>query len=63
MLLVLQPDGSEDESEKYVILTLQPRIPAGGLAFLDLPAGMLDDSGTFTGTEAKEIREETVLEI
>jgi ADP-sugar diphosphatase len=63
MLLVLQPEGSEDQSEEYVILTLQPRIPAGSLAFLELPAGMLDDSGTFTGAAAKEIKEETGLEI
>ena len=30
---------------------------------LELPAGMLDDSGTFAGAAAKEIAEETGLEI
>lgn len=49
--------------EKYVIFTLQPRIPAGSLSFVELPAGMIDDSGTFAGAAAKEIREETGLEV
>jgi ADP-sugar diphosphatase len=63
MLLVLQPEDAKDISEEYVILTVQPRIPAGSLAFVELPAGMLDDNGTFTGAAAKEIKEETGLEI
>lgn len=41
-----------------MILTVQPRIPAGCLAFPELPAGMVDDSGTFSGAAAKEIKEE-----
>lgn len=78
MLLVLKPEsGSDDRSleedrpvdlerrtdEEYVILTSQPRIPAGTFAFTEIPAGMLDDSGTFSGAAAKEIKEETGLEI
>lgn len=63
MLLVLQPEDAKDESEQYVVLTVQPRIPAGSLAFVELPAGMLDDSGTLRGAAAKEIKEETGLEI
>lgn len=65
MLLILQPDDvpSNSEDEKYVILTLQPRIPAGSLSFAELPAGMLDDAGTFAGGAAKEIQEETGLEV
>lgn len=55
------PEKSEED--KQVILTLQPRIPAGSLSFAELPAGMLDDSGTFAGGAAKEIAEETGLEI
>lgn len=51
------------EDEKQVILTIQPRIPAGSLALAELPAGMLDESGTFAGGAAKEIAEETGLEI
>ncbi|KAJ9212096.1 hypothetical protein DTO166G4_6252 [Paecilomyces variotii] len=65
MLLVLQPDDIPESSEdgKRVILTIQPRIPAGSLAFSEIPAGMLDDSGTFAGGAAKEIEEETGLKI
>jgi ADP-sugar diphosphatase len=54
-------EGSE--KDKYVILTVQPRIPAGSLCFSELPAGMLDDAGTFSGGAAKEIEEETGLKI
>ena len=63
--LILQPDDVPEntEAEKQVILTIQPRIPAGSLALAELPAGMLDDSGTFAGGAAKEIAEETGLEI
>ena len=65
MMLILQPDDvpQNSEDEKQVILTLQPRIPAGSLALPELPAGMLDDSGTFSGGAAKEIEEETGLKI
>ncbi|EAS30480.3 NUDIX family hydrolase [Coccidioides immitis RS] len=65
ILLILQPDDIPPDSdpEKRVILTIQPRIPAGSLAFPEIPAGMLDDSGTFSGGAAKEIQEETGLSI
>ncbi|EXJ79698.1 hypothetical protein A1O3_07980 [Capronia epimyces CBS 606.96] len=76
MLIVLTPEHTantnanttttapqeEEEQEEYVILTLQPRIAAGSLSFVELPAGMIDDSGTFAGAAAKEIREETGLD-
>lgn len=42
---------------------MQPRIPAGSLTFVELPAGMVDDSGSFAGGAAKEIKEETGLSI
>ena len=63
MLLVLQPDDvpEDDEGEKYVLLTVQPRIAAGSLSFAEIPAGMLDDAGSFSGGAAKEIEEETGL--
>ena len=62
---MLQPDdvARGSERDKHVILTLQPRIPAGSLAFEELPAGMIDDSGTFAGAAAKEIQEEIGLDI
>jgi ADP-sugar diphosphatase len=50
------PQGSQ--SEKHVLLTIQPRIPAASLAFTELPAGMVDSSGTFGGAAAREIEEE-----
>ena len=63
--LILQPDTAPTASEtgKHVILTVQPRIPAGSLSFAELPAGMLDNNGTFAGAAAKEILEETGMEI
>ncbi|KAJ5107830.1 hypothetical protein N7456_004505 [Penicillium angulare] len=65
MLLILQPDDlpADQENGKWAILTIQPRIPAGSLAFAEIPAGMLDDSGTFAGGAAKEIQEETGLSV
>ncbi|KAL3431852.1 hypothetical protein BDV09DRAFT_141564 [Aspergillus tetrazonus] len=65
MLLLLQPHDvpSTQEDDKWAVLTVQPRIPAGSLAFSEIPAGMLDDSGTFAGKAAKEIQEETGLTI
>ena len=63
--LILQPDDvfKDSEQDKHVLLALQPRIPAGSLSFPELPAGMIDDSGTFAGAAAKEIAEETGLEV
>lgn len=64
MLVVLQPDDVDkgSQKDKWVILTVQPRIPAGTLRIVELPAGMVDD-GTFSGSAAKEIKEELGLEI
>lgn len=67
MLVILVPDDVDpvpDSSlgERYVVLTVQPRVPAGSLAMVELPAGMVDD-GTFVGAAAKEIHEELGLEI
>ncbi|KAL2839917.1 hypothetical protein BJY01DRAFT_250257 [Aspergillus pseudoustus] len=65
MLLLLQPNDvpPTSESDKWAVLTVQARIPAGSLAFSEIPAGMLDDSGTFAGKAAEEIQEETGLKI
>ncbi|CAO3639833.1 unnamed protein product [Mucor fragilis] len=59
MLIILK---AQDQNGK-ILLTLQPRIPIPHLSFPELPAGMLDGSGNFAGTAAKEIKEETGLEI
>ena len=65
MLLILQPDDMPESREegKRVILTVQPRIPAGSLSFTEIPAGMIDTGGAFAGAAAREIHEETGLSI
>ncbi|KAL1605527.1 hypothetical protein SLS59_003329 [Nothophoma quercina] len=57
MLMILRPKDSRDE--RWVVLTEQPRVPAGSLKFVEIPAGMIDDAKTFGGAAAKEIFEET----
>ncbi|KAF1981291.1 NUDIX family hydrolase-like protein [Aulographum hederae CBS 113979] len=58
MLMILRPKDSRDE--RWVVLTEQPRVPAGSLSFMEIPAGMLENN-TFVGGAAKEIEEETGL--
>jgi ADP-sugar diphosphatase len=55
MLMILRP--SDSKTERWVIMTEQPRIPAGSLRFLEIPAGMMDDHKTFSGAAAREIKE------
>ena len=65
MLLILQPDDvpAGEEKDKHVLLAIQPRLAAGSLSFAEIPAGMLDDAGSFSGGAAKEIEEETGLKV
>ncbi|KAI9793697.1 MAG: hypothetical protein M1816_007592 [Peltula sp. TS41687] len=65
MMVVLQPEDVPEgsEADQYVILAQQPRVPAGSLSFTELPAGMIEDDGSFSGAAAREIQEETGLEI
>jgi 8-oxo-dGTP pyrophosphatase MutT (NUDIX family) len=51
------------ESRQWAVLTVQPRFPTGQYDSVEIPAGMLDDHGDFRGTAAREISEETGLEI
>ncbi|KAF2248256.1 hypothetical protein BU26DRAFT_605755 [Trematosphaeria pertusa] len=62
MLIILQPNDvpKDSEKDKFALLTIQPRIAAASLAFAEIPAGMLEGH-SFTGTAAKEIKEETTL--
>ncbi|CAO2651521.1 Nn.00g040910.m01.CDS01 [Neocucurbitaria sp. VM-36] len=62
VLIIVQPSDAKGDNEKYVILTIQPRIAAGSLAFTEIPAGMLDGN-SFKGTAASEIEEEAKLKV
>jgi len=62
ILIIVQPENAKGEQDKYVILTTQPRIAAGSLAFTEIPAGMLDGD-TFKGSAASEIEEEAHLKV
>lgn len=58
ILILLECNG-----ETYAILTEQARVPVGRV-LLELPAGMLDDNaGDFVGAAAREVEEETGLQI
>lgn len=48
---------------RYVLLVRQPRLPIGARAFPEIPAGMIDDSGSFAGVAAREMEEETGLRL
>lgn len=53
-----------DVTKRYVLTTVQPRVPIGEAACEEIPAGMMDNnSHTFVGTAAKELKEETGIEI
>lgn len=56
-VLVILQEEEGGEGEEWALLTVQPRVPAGALEFVELPAGMVDGD-TFTGAAAKEIEEE-----
>ncbi|KAJ4409889.1 hypothetical protein N0V91_002365 [Didymella pomorum] len=62
VLIIVQPEDAQGEDEKYVILTVQPRVAAGSLAFTEIPAGMLD-GGSLKGAAANEIEEEAKLKV
>ena len=49
--------------ERFVVCCRQPRVAIGAAAYLEIPAGMMDGDGNFTGVAAKEMREETGLDI
>jgi ADP-sugar diphosphatase len=62
ILMIIRPEG-KSKDERKVVMTQQPRIPAGSLTFYEIPAGMIDDEKKFSGAAAKELKEETGLEI
>ncbi|KAJ4413987.1 hypothetical protein N0V82_008197 [Gnomoniopsis sp. IMI 355080] len=71
MLVVLIPAADrsdadhddDDDNNAHVLLTVQPRIATGSLAFVELPAGMMDADSNFAGKAAQEIKEELGLVI
>ena len=49
-------------ARRVALCCRQPRLPIGAASFLEIPAGMLDGSGSFAGVAAKEMAEETGVE-
>jgi ADP-sugar diphosphatase len=49
--------------QKYVILVQMLSVPTASYDLPSLPAGMMDDTGTFAGNMAREIYEETSIAI
>ncbi|KAJ2663815.1 hypothetical protein IWW48_001081 [Coemansia sp. RSA 1200] len=61
-LIILRPaDSGSDHKDDLVVMTEQPRLAVPDFQLLELPAGMLDDTGVFAGAAAREIQEETGL--
>jgi 8-oxo-dGTP pyrophosphatase MutT (NUDIX family) len=61
LLIILRPRDARDE--RWVVTTIQPRMSSGSLSFMEIPAGIIDDQGTFIGAAAKELQEELGLVI
>ncbi len=50
MLVILVPEDAPAETEeRYVLLTVQPRVAAGEPCIRGTPAGMVDEAGNFAG--------------
>ncbi|EFA83236.1 hypothetical protein PPL_04026 [Heterostelium album PN500] len=54
---------SKETGRQYSVLTVQSRVPVARFAYSEIPAGMLDGSGHFVGVAAKEMKEETGIEV
>jgi len=52
-----------NKGRKYTLVVKQARVPVCHSALAEIPAGMLDGDGNFAGVAAKELKEETGLEI
>jgi ADP-sugar diphosphatase len=56
-----RPNDKPDE--RWAIMTEQPHVAAGSLQFMEILAGVLDDSKNFAGSTARQIAEEVGLNI
>lgn len=53
----------DEEWNEFVLTTVQPRVPGSSKDLEEIPAGMMDSSNNFAGTAAKEMAEETGIQI
>ncbi|KAF8974856.1 hypothetical protein BGZ46_009656 [Entomortierella lignicola] len=58
VLLIIRSTNPSGETSEYVVLTKQARLSIPSFNFPEIPAGMLDGSGDFTGKCADELKEE-----
>eukprot|EP01133_Synstelium_polycarpum_P012264 gene12264-14374_t len=54
---------SKESGKEFSLLTVQTRVPAASFNYAEIPAGMLDGSGHFVGVAAKEMKEETGIDV
>jgi len=63
-VLPILKENIGEHGKEFVVVTVQPRVPAGYVDFCEIPAGMLDDDQhKFAGKAADEMQEETLLQI
>lgn len=55
--------NKDNRNESWVLMTQQARFPIGKGGYIEICAGMLDDSGDFRGKCAEEIEEEFAIKI
>lgn len=58
LMILIPSDAPKDKEDRWVPLAVQPRVAAGSMEFVELPAGMVDEEGNFSGAMANEIKEE-----
>ena len=61
MLIILRPSDNPDE--RWVIMTEQPRIAAGSLQFMEIPAAIIDDTENIAESAARRISQEVDIKI
>ena len=61
--VAILPILHNESGDKFVLTTIQPRVPGGESAYEEIPAGMLDAEESFIGVAAKEMKEETTLDV